>query len=464
MLGIHSQVYVTDATRACLPRAGIVKAIDNVGLLQAAKPTAIKIARHYFTPYEQAYQPDAYGQGHWCADRVIASLGGYKDPRLILEPFNEAGLNLDFLRGFADACHLWGYLAGGPCLGTGNLEKADVEALTTRNWCGLDLLLLHGYWGRFGPTTWNALRHRLIAEWSGGSYPPIIYTEAGRDAIEGGQAGWRKCGLSENQYRAELLAYGLTLKAERAAGYKVLGSTPFTFGPNRDWTAFDMEPFADCIGDWEPEWSLLNPTGLAEGGTMPIARIGNGYEVIDLRGALPHPSAYPRRPRSAIKYIVVHHSAVTGDQTALQTAQYHIERNGWPGIGYQFGVHADGKTEMYHDIEEASYNVAYRNHECLGVILYGDWSESPPGQKQLEAARRLCAELQYDLGDFIPIVGHREIATAQSPTSCPGNSWPAWKAKVITNAAPAQPPATDWQAVANEYKRRLEQIAGLAKV
>jgi len=472
MLGMQFQAGPTNNAKAPLLRAGIVKAIGEVGVLKLAKPTAMKIYRPRIPQSAEQFAADPYRQGQECAATAIAELGGWNDPHLYVETWNEPPGQrgpdreklLTLVRGFSDHCHAQGYRVAGYCFATGNPEPEDVRYYAANGWGGVDLVAYHGYWGNQGLTDWHALRYRKIWTWSGGRCPPIVITESGRDAIEGGKRGWRNS-CSEQQYRSELAQYRAALSSDQRQGIPVVGSTPFVWSPTAEWQPFDMEPFGDLIGDWEVNWALVSPAKPKEA-TMAVTRIGNNYEVIDLRAALPHPSSYPRRERSAIKYLVIHHSGVAGDQTALQTANYHVDHNGWPGIGYQFGVHPDGRTEMYHDIEEASYNVAYKNNEVLGIILYGDFSARPPGDTQLAAAKRLCAELQYDLGWFVPIVGHRDIATPQSPTTCPGDTWATWKASVITAAAPAPAPAptVDWQAVATDYKRRLEQILSLAKV
>lgn len=162
-------------------------------------------------------------------------------------------------------------------------------------------------------------------------------------------------------------------------------------------------------------------------------RIGNLEGVIDLRGRLLERDGYARRGLGAIGYLVVHHSGVPQDSTAASIARYHGQVLGWPGIGYHYLVHQDGAIEYVGDILEVRYNVARRNHEVVGVCLPGDFTGQPPGQAQVEAARTLLANLQYALGWFVPILGHREIAPAGFATSCPGDTFltgPRWRDRV----------------------------------
>lgn len=175
--------------------------------------------------------------------------------------------------------------------------------------------------------------------------------------------------------------------------------------------------------------------------TMTQANIG-GVPVLDLRGTLPRKSVYPTRSLAAINYLVIHHSAVNVDSTAKETARYHVEKLGWPGIGYHVLIHWDGSIEYCNNLTTASYNVAARNHEVVGVCLLGDWTSRFPGDKQMEAAGRVVLGLRTELKRTVPIVGHREIAVPGHGTACPGNVWYQWKPK-LPLVVPALPPAFD---------------------
>lgn len=171
----------------------------------------------------------------------------------------------------------------------------------------------------------------------------------------------------------------------------------------------------------------------------PRLLIGNDCYVRDLRGSLPGAEDYARRDLSAIRALVVHHTAVDGDLSALTIAAYHVRSLGWPGIGYHLLVHPNADVDYVGDIVTIRYNVAGRNHELIGVCLPGDFTHHAPGVGQLMAVRHLLANLQFALGWFIPIVGHRDIALSTSPTACPGDTWPVWKPKLVGGAL--EPPA-----------------------
>jgi N-acetylmuramoyl-L-alanine amidase len=155
---------------------------------------------------------------------------------------------------------------------------------------------------------------------------------------------------------------------------------------------------------------------------------------VDLRASLPRVGEYERRPLSAITYIVLHHSAVDSDSTALSIAEYHTHPHGvppqiWPGVGYHFVVHWGGQVDWCNDLETVSYHVAGRNRECVGICLPGDWSRVQPPEPAIIAARLVVAWIRAQLGGDVPVVGHREIAVS-GQTACPGETWPQWRSRL----------------------------------
>ena len=91
---------------------------------------------------------------------------------------------------------------------------------------------------------------------------------------------------------------------------------------------------------------------------MPLAPPMEVGELRDLTDRLPRKPGYRSRPRLAIRYIVVHHvgGGVNRDYTALEIARYHVDANGWPGIGYHFLVHPAGQIDQVNQLETRSYH------------------------------------------------------------------------------------------------------------
>lgn len=143
------------------------------------------------------------------------------------------------------------------------------------------------------------------------------------------------------------------------------------------------------------------------------------------------PGIYARRGLSEICYVVLHHSGVNSDCSAEGIAGYHVlphgpEGESWPGIGYHFVAHWDGDVERCHDLEVASYNVAGRNRECVGICIPGNWSLRAPPEYALAAARGIVSWVRDQCGWEVPARGHRDLALLGYGTTCPGGLWRGW--------------------------------------
>lgn len=166
---------------------------------------------------------------------------------------------------------------------------------------------------------------------------------------------------------------------------------------------------------------------------MSLAMIGN-LEVVDRRDTLPQRlhKHYARRAPQDITRLVVHHSA-TGPYTSVEAiARYHVESNRWPAIAYHVVVTTDGDILYTGDLATVRYHAAGNNADTVGVCLIGDFTHRPPPKAQQGAARQILAELQYQLGAHLPVVGHRDVTR----TACPGDTWPQWRHLII-------PPGTE---------------------
>jgi len=149
-------------------------------------------------------------------------------------------------------------------------------------------------------------------------------------------------------------------------------------------------------------------------------------EVLDRRAEFN--GSYKSRELQDIRYLIVHHvgaadaegNAVETETTAQQLENHHKNKLGWPGIGYHFHVSRDGTIEYVGDILTQRWNVGDLNPYVIGISMSGNWNTHRPPEVQIEAVKALCANLQYALGWFIPIYGHRELQG--SATRCPGDT------------------------------------------
>lgn len=168
-----------------------------------------------------------------------------------------------------------------------------------------------------------------------------------------------------------------------------------------------------------------------------IPSLGNKF--IDLRDSLPG-NAYSwswERSLSEIKYLAIHHSVASDTQTPVQIANFHIQSNGWGGIGYHFVIAKDGVVYYVGDLSTARANVAKLNEAVIGICLIGNFmSGRVPTEEQLNSAKVLCdffINIYPDLPNlngWDSVRGHKELS-GQS-TTCPGDNWPLWKTKIVS--------------------------------
>lgn len=140
-------------------------------------------------------------------------------------------------------------------------------------------------------------------------------------------------------------------------------------------------------------------------------------KVVDLRGKLPvHKSKhYGNRKLTDIRSIGIHHS-LTFSGSAEAFAGYHVNTNGWPGIGYAYVVDRDGSIYQCWDHTVMTYHVGDSNKHALGICLVGDFRTQVPTEAQYRATAELVRMLQQAIPSAQKVLGHSEY---------PGYSWKA---------------------------------------
>lgn len=164
-----------------------------------------------------------------------------------------------------------------------------------------------------------------------------------------------------------------------------------------------------------------------------------GSRFVDIRETLPGDSFNWSwvRPLFQVKYLAIHHSASPDNQSPKEIANYHINNNGWGGIGYHFLIAKDGAVYYAGDISTARANVANLNEQVLGICLIGNFTSGRvPTNDQIDSAHKLCDFLinNYDdlssLNSWDNVLGHKELPG--QATTCPGDDWPSWKPKIVS--------------------------------
>lgn len=126
---------------------------------------------------------------------------------------------------------------------------------------------------------------------------------------------------------------------------------------------------------------------------------------------------YDTRDLSQIDSVVIHHSLTTSGN-AKAYARYHVEENGWAGIGYHYVIGKDGSIEQSQLLKTVSNHTSGENTRSVGICLTGNYDIQQPPPEQVDAAVKLIRYLQGRLGRQLRITGHNE----HSSKSCPGSN------------------------------------------
>ena len=126
---------------------------------------------------------------------------------------------------------------------------------------------------------------------------------------------------------------------------------------------------------------------------------------------------YDTRELSQIDSVVIHHSLTTSG-TSQAYAKYHVEENGWPGIGYHYVIGKDGSIEQTQLLKTVSNHTSGQNTRSVGICLTGNYDIQQPPPEQIDAAVKLIRYLQDRLGRQLRITGHDE----HSSKDCPGSN------------------------------------------
>ena len=153
--------------------------------------------------------------------------------------------------------------------------------------------------------------------------------------------------------------------------------------------------------------------------------------IHDISRQLPHhPNLrYERRRLDSISHLAVHHTAMPPHVGPERIAAIHVEadpergKEAWPGIGYHFFVHGDGRIDQTQPLENLVYHVAGHNQNTVGVAFAGSFMNgNVPTPTQTRAGARLLAWLLQELKLPLQHVwGHKEFSGNR--TVCPGSEW-----------------------------------------
>jgi N-acetylmuramoyl-L-alanine amidase len=131
----------------------------------------------------------------------------------------------------------------------------------------------------------------------------------------------------------------------------------------------------------------------------------------------------------AITEIIIHATATrpnwwaskSAKQKVQEVRRWHVEDNGWAGIGYHYLIDRDGTVVKGRPIERAGAHVRGHNKDTIGIALFGGhggakdelFSANFTREQGIEL-RRLIVTLQDKYGQ-LKLSGHHEYANKACP-------------------------------------------------
>lgn len=147
--------------------------------------------------------------------------------------------------------------------------------------------------------------------------------------------------------------------------------------------------------------------------------------MIDARSYVTAPVG--RKPVGQVIGYAVHHSVTTMAPSATETQElahiktidaYHVSI-GYGGFGYHMAAFPSGRAYLAGDLTGQRAHVKDRNHELIGIVAIGDFSNALPGIPQLHAIRD-CLEFAAAGYGELPVKGHNDWALPGQGTVCAG--------------------------------------------
>jgi len=127
----------------------------------------------------------------------------------------------------------------------------------------------------------------------------------------------------------------------------------------------------------------------------------------------------PVNQRRSTQRIIVHHSA-SPDVSAATIHGWHIDQ-GWSGIGYHFVIRQNGNIEAGRPLDViGAHSGPLGNGDSIGICLAGNFMESTPPERQLQALIQMVAYLRKLYKSNLEVMRHKDVAA----TACPGDLFP----------------------------------------
>jgi N-acetyl-anhydromuramyl-L-alanine amidase AmpD len=166
-----------------------------------------------------------------------------------------------------------------------------------------------------------------------------------------------------------------------------------------------------------------------------------------------------------LEYIIGHHTggtnanplADTSHHTATMIEDWHVNGNGWEGIGYHYVIHKDGQVWQGRPEHRSGAHTVNHNSKALGICFSGNFDATYPTKEQEEAFMALYRDITTRLPHLTPdkIYPHRKFANK----TCYGNNLKEdYLQKLAQKAIEVKPEITDDTPEAIEFVQKEQAV------
>ena len=153
--------------------------------------------------------------------------------------------------------------------------------------------------------------------------------------------------------------------------------------------------------------------------------------LVDVRGRLPTRAGafYSSRDLAGINGIDLHYTASPSTTAVEAIARYQSgpgAQEAFPAIAYTLIVDGSGVPHLCHDLGVRVWHngAPGANTRRVGICYIGN---TEPSDAQRTGLATAIAWVQRSLGRTLAVAGHKDSYS----TSCPGPTWPTWRADVL---------------------------------
>ena len=122
--------------------------------------------------------------------------------------------------------------------------------------------------------------------------------------------------------------------------------------------------------------------------------------------------------RGATNRIILHHTAVTAEQSVEVIHNYHKNSLGYAGIGYHFYIRKDGSIYRGRPEDTVGAHAYGSNNDSIGICFEGNFEEEQMTEAQIKSGKELVNYLREKYG-INKVQMHRDV----NQTSCPGKNF-----------------------------------------